>query len=240
MDKKPIDVDPVQRILSRVPDRTLATNIARWYNTTNRIKHLDFLLRRSLLPLHSIAPAACSSRLIAYIPASFCQEVAWGQSTQSNDWPGGWNGFMLALIATLWAYDGWSDLTMVPGEVRRPGRNLPLALIGGLLGVAVLYMATNAAIQYVLPAQAIAASEWPAVAALRMVAGTHGAGIVAAAMALSILAALNGTVMSGARVPYAASLDGLFFRRFGRVHPHFRSPSTSLVSTVLLMFLGPF
>jgi APA family basic amino acid/polyamine antiporter len=124
--------------------------------------------------------------------------------------------------------------------VRRPGRNLPLALIGGLLGVAVLYMATNAAIQYVLPAQAIAASEWPAVAALRMVAGTHGAGIVAAAMALSILAALNGTVMSGARVPYAASLDGLFFRRFGRVHPHFRSPSTSLVSTVLLMFLGPF
>jgi len=158
---------------------------------------------------------------------------------------GGWNGFMLALIATLWAYDGWSDLTMVAGEVRRPGRNLPLALIGGLLGVAALYMATNAAIQYVLPAQAIAASEWPAVAALRMVAGTRGAGIVAAAMALSILVALNGTVMSGARVPYAASLDGLFFRRFGRVHPHFRSPSTSLVaqglvSTVLLLFLGHF
>ena len=93
---------------------------------------------------------------------------------------------MLALIATLWAYDGWSDLSMVAGEVRRPGRNLPLALIGGLLGVAALYMATNAAIQYVLPAPAIAASEWPAVAALRVVAGTHGAGIVAAAMALSL------------------------------------------------------
>ena len=80
---------------------------------------------------------------------------------------GGWNGFMLALIATLWAYDGWSDLSMVAGEVRRPGRNLPLALIGGLVAVAALYMATNAAIQYVLPAQAIAGSEWPAVAALR-------------------------------------------------------------------------
>jgi APA family basic amino acid/polyamine antiporter len=158
---------------------------------------------------------------------------------------GGWSGFMLALIATLWAYDGWSDLSMVAGEVRRPGRNLPLALIGGLLGVAALYMATNAAIQYVLPAPAIAASEWPAVAALRVVAGTHGAGIVAAAMALSIVVALNGTVMSGARVPYAAALDGLFFRRFAQVHPHFRSPSTSLVaqglvSTVLLLFLSHF
>jgi APA family basic amino acid/polyamine antiporter len=158
---------------------------------------------------------------------------------------GGWTGFMLALIATLWAYDGWSDLSMVAGEVRRPERNLPLALIGGLLAVAFLYMATNAAIQYILPAQAIAGSEWPAVAALRVVAGTRGAGIVAAAMALSILVALNGTVMSGARVPYAAALDGLFFRRFGHVHPHFRSPSTSLlaqglVSTLLLLFLSQF
>jgi basic amino acid/polyamine antiporter, APA family len=158
---------------------------------------------------------------------------------------GGWNGFMLALIATLWAYDGWSDLTMVAGEVRRPERNLPVALIGGLLVVGVLYMATNAAIQYVLPATAIAGSEWPAVAALKVVAGARGAGVVAAAMALSILVALNGTVMSGARVPYAASLDGLFFRGFGRVHPHFRSPSTSLVaqgllSTVLLLFLSQF
>jgi APA family basic amino acid/polyamine antiporter len=64
-------------------------------------------------------------------------------------------------------------------------------------------------------------------------------------MALSILVCLNGSTMSGARVPYAAALDGLFFRRFAQVHPHFRSPSTSLVaqglvSTVLLLFLSQF
>jgi APA family basic amino acid/polyamine antiporter len=158
---------------------------------------------------------------------------------------GGWNGFMLAVIATLWAYDGWSDLSMVAGEVRRPERNLPIALIGGLLVVAFLYMATNAAIQYILPASAIAASQWPAVAALRVVSGDRGAGLVAAAMALSILVTLNGTTMSGARVPYAAAVDGLFFRRFGRVHPRFRSPSTSLVAqglltTILLLFLSRF
>src|SRR3974377_1725201 len=65
---------------------------------------------------------------------------------------GGFGGFMLALIATLWAYDGWNDLTMVAGGVRHPERNLPIALIGGLVIVGILFMATNAAIQFILPA----------------------------------------------------------------------------------------
>ena len=120
---------------------------------------------------------------------------------------------MLALIATLWAYDGWNDLTMVAGEVRRPERSLPVALIGGLFIVGFLFMATNAAIQYILPAAQIAASERPAVAALAIVAGPRGAGFVAAAMALSIFVTLNGTVMSGARIPFAAARDRLFFRQ---------------------------
>jgi basic amino acid/polyamine antiporter, APA family len=134
---------------------------------------------------------------------------------------------------------------MVAGEVKRPGRSLPIALIGGLLIVGALFMATNAAIQYILPAARIAASNQPAVAALTVVAGTSGAGFVAAAMALSIFVALNGTVMSGARIPFAAARDGLFFRRFAHIHPRFQSPSTSLVvqgllSTVLLIFLNQF
>jgi basic amino acid/polyamine antiporter, APA family len=158
---------------------------------------------------------------------------------------GGFGGFMLALIATLWAYDGWNDLTMVAGEVRRPERSLPFALIGGLVIVGILFMATNAAIQYILPATQIAASERPAVAALSVVAGPAGAGFVAAAMALSIFVTLNGTVMSGARIPFAAARDRLFFRQFAHIHPRFQSPSTSLVvqgllSTVLLLFLSQF
>lgn len=158
---------------------------------------------------------------------------------------GGFKGFMLALIATLWAYDGWSDLSMVAGEVRRPGRNLPVALIGGMVVVAILFIATNAGIQYILPASQIASSDRPAIAALRVVAGPAGAGLVTAVMGLSIFVTLNGTVMSGARVPFAAARDGLFFRWFARVHPQFRSPSTSLaaqaiLSTVLLLFLRKF
>jgi APA family basic amino acid/polyamine antiporter len=90
-------------------------------------------------------------------------------------------------------------------------------------------MATNAAIQYILPAAQIAASERPAVAALTVVAGPAGAGFVAAAMALSIFVTLNGTIMSGARIPFAAARDRLFFRQFAHIHPRFQSPSTSLV-----------
>jgi APA family basic amino acid/polyamine antiporter len=158
---------------------------------------------------------------------------------------GGFSGFMLALIATLWAYDGWNDLTMVAGEVRRPERSLPIALIGGVLAVGVLYMATNAAIQYILPASQIAATDYPAVAALKLVAGSRGAQFVAIAMAVSIFVALNGTTMSGARVPFAAANDGLFFRRFAHIHPRFKTPSTSLLvqgllATLLLVFLGTF
>ena len=74
---------------------------------------------------------------------------------------GGLAGFMVALIASLWAYDGWNDLTMVAGEVKRPERSLPIALIAGVGVVGVLYMATNAAIQYILPAARIADSPRP-------------------------------------------------------------------------------
>jgi len=187
--------------------------------------------------------------ILIFIVAGLCFTSASGSwsnfSTGLPDATGGFNGFMLALIATLWAYDGWNDLTMVAGEVRRPERSLPIALIGGLFAVGLLFMATNAAIQYILPAAQIAASERPAVAALTVVAGPRGAGFVAAAMALSIFVTLNGTIMSGARIPFAAARDRLFFRQFAHIHPRFQSPSTSLLvqgglSTVLLLFLSRF
>jgi basic amino acid/polyamine antiporter, APA family len=187
--------------------------------------------------------------ILILIVAALCfasPSGSWGNfATSVPHAVGGINGFMAALIATLWAYDGWNDLTMVAGEVRRPERSLPFALIGGLFIVGVLFMATNAAIQYILTATQIAASERPAVAALSVVAGPRGAGFVATAMALSIFVTLNGTVMSGARIPFAAARDRLFFRQFAHIHPRFQSPSTSLVvqgllSTLLLLLLRQF
>jgi len=155
---------------------------------------------------------------------------------------GGVAGFMAALVAALWAYDGWNDLNMVAGEVKQPERSIPIALIAGVATVGVLYILVNAGVQYVLPAQAIAASPRPASDAVAQVMGRMGAGIVSAGMALSMLVTLNGTIMSGARVPFAVARDGYFFRALAEVHPRFHTPSVAIIVqailSVLLLLLG--
>ncbi|HEY6181891.1 MAG TPA: amino acid permease [Terriglobales bacterium] len=158
---------------------------------------------------------------------------------------GGLAGFRAALVAALWAYDGWNDLNMVAGEVRNPGRSIPFALVAGVAAVGILYMLMNAAIQYAMPASVIATSPRPASDTTGLVLGTAGAAVVSAAMALSMLVTLNGTTMSGARVPFAVARDGYFFQALAKVHPRFHTPSTSIVvqailSILLLSLVGSF
>jgi APA family basic amino acid/polyamine antiporter len=106
-------------------------------------------------------------------------------------------------------------------------------------------MLTNAAIQYVLPAHVIAAAERPVADAMRLVAGHWGAGLVSVGMAVSICATFVGSALSGARVPFAAARDGLFFRSLAFVQPRFKTPSHSLIlqavlASLLLLLIGRF
>jgi basic amino acid/polyamine antiporter, APA family len=142
---------------------------------------------------------------------------------------GGMSGFMLALVAALWAYDGWADLNMVGGEIRNPGRSIPVALIAGVAIVAVLYIGVNAAVQYVMPADAVAGSGVPAAAATQIAIGRWGAILVSVGMAISMLVTLNGTIMSGSRIPFAVARDGYFFKALADVHPRFHTPSAAIV-----------
>ena len=155
---------------------------------------------------------------------------------------GGFEGFFLALVAALWAYDGWNDLNMVAEEIRQPERNIPIALIAGVGIVGALYILLNAAVQYVLPVDAVAASPRAASDAVAAVIGPYGANIVSLAMAFSMLVTLNGTIMSGARVPFAVARDGYFFRALAEVHPRFHTPSVAIVVqcalAILLLALG--
>ncbi len=158
---------------------------------------------------------------------------------------GGIAGFMAAMVAALWAYDGWNDLNMVSGEVSRPERNIPIGLIVGVALVAVLYMLVNAAVQYVLPASSIATSPRPASEALALALGVWGARIVSIGMAIAMLVALNGTIMSGARIPFAVARDGYFFKALAEVHPRFHTPSFAIIvqavlSIMLLLVVGSF
>jgi APA family basic amino acid/polyamine antiporter len=158
---------------------------------------------------------------------------------------GGMAGFMAALVAALWAYDGWNDLNMVSGEIRGPERSIPIALIVGVATVGILYMLVNAAVQYVLPASVVATSLRPASDATAAVLGTMGAGIVSIGMAISMLVAMNGTIMSGARIPFALARDRYFFSALAQVHPRFHTPSIAIIvqavlAIILLLFGGSF
>jgi APA family basic amino acid/polyamine antiporter len=150
---------------------------------------------------------------------------------------GGMAGFMAALVAALWAYDGWADLNMVGGEIRNPGRYIPISLIAGVAIVAVLYMGVNAAVQYVMPATAVAGSPVPAAAATEIAVGRWGAVLVSIGMGLSMLVTLNGTIMSGSRIPFAVARDGYFFKALADVHPRFYTPSAAIVVQAVMAII---
>jgi basic amino acid/polyamine antiporter, APA family len=148
---------------------------------------------------------------------------------------GGISGFVAAVAAALWAYDGWSDLNMVAEEVRNPERNIPLALVGGLLVIGALYMLVNAAVQYELPPTAVALSTSPMADAVKAsFLGGAAAVVVAAAMVVSLAASLNGVAMSGARMTFALARDGNFFQALADVHPQFHTPANAIVLQFVL------
>ncbi len=144
--------------------------------------------------------------------------------------PGGAAGFFGALVAALWAYDGWNNVTMAAGEVRNPQKNLPLALVLGAALVVVIYIAANAAYFHVLSPAEVAASDRVAAEMMRRILGPAGAALVSLAAMISIFAALNGSLLSGARVPYALARDGLFFKQFARIHPVHHVPGFSILA----------
>lgn len=141
----------------------------------------------------------------------------------------GFAGFFAALVAALWAYDGWNNVSMVASEIRKPQRNLPLALIWGTLAVVVIYILANVAYFYVLSPEDVAGSSRVAAEMMRRIWGGAGASIVSLAAMISIFAALNGSILSGARVPYAAARDGYFFAPIARVNAQYHTPGVSIL-----------
>lgn len=138
------------------------------------------------------------------------------------------NAFGAAMISALWAYDGWNNVNMVAGEVENPSKNLPRALIFGTAAVMLIYLLANVAYFYVLPLDTIKSSDRVAATAAQSFLGPAGASFFAVAVLLSIFAALNGSIMSGARIYFAMSEDRLFWKKVSSLHPVYRTPVVSL------------
>jgi APA family basic amino acid/polyamine antiporter len=136
----------------------------------------------------------------------------------------------LALVAVLWAYDGWIEATYVGSEVRDPGRNLPRSIVLSTMIVVALYTLVTLAYAYLLSPARMARSALVASDAARVALGAGGAGFVAFAIVVSTLGANNGIILTAARIPYAMARVGHFFAWAGRIHPRWNTPLPALVA----------
>jgi APA family basic amino acid/polyamine antiporter len=142
-------------------------------------------------------------------------------------------GFGLALQRALWAYKGWEAVSFSAGEIRNPERNLPIGLFAGTLVIIALYLAANLAYLYVLPFDQLIASKRVASDAVAAAGFDLGATILGIVILLSITGAANGNVLTAPRVFFAMARDGVFFERFGAVHPRYLTPHVSILATGL-------
>ena len=150
--------------------------------------------------------------------------------------------FFGALVAALWAYEGWNTVVLLGSEVKDPRRNLPRSLIGGILGIILIYLLATVAYFYVLTPTEVGQGNRVAAEMMRHVLGEPGASAVSLAAMLSILAALNGTLLGGSRIPFAMARDGLFFDRVGSINPKYGTPNfaigTIAVTSALILLSG--
>ncbi len=138
--------------------------------------------------------------------------------------------FGLSMIAVLWAYDGWIEITFVSGEVKNPEKNIHRSLIISTLIVIAIYVLVNIGYIYVLSLQAISKSSLVASDTATVLLGPIGASLIAAAVMISTFGANNGYVFTGARIYYAMAKEGFFFKSLQRIHPHYKTPIPSLVA----------
>ena len=137
--------------------------------------------------------------------------------------------FGVAMIAVMWAYEGWAYLAFAAGEVRDPSRTLPRAFIYGTLGLTVVYVLVNVGYFVALPLEAISGEPRVAEKAMTAVAGPLGATVVAAIVCLSTLGCNMSAVLAISRAGYAMAVDGMFFRFAALVHPKDRTPHGALL-----------
>jgi APA family basic amino acid/polyamine antiporter len=140
-----------------------------------------------------------------------------------------WNSFGVAMIACLWAYEGWNCVSFVAGEVKRPERNILRALALGTVALIAIYLTANLAYLRVLSVPAIERADRVAATVAETTMGPIGGTLVSLTVLLSIAGAANGAILTFARIYFAQARDGLFFRAVGNVHPRFETPHVAIV-----------
>jgi basic amino acid/polyamine antiporter, APA family len=138
-------------------------------------------------------------------------------------------GFAAAFVAVLFTIGGWQQMNMVAGEIRRPERTIPRALLIGILIVITIYLGANAVYLRTLGRDGLAASAAVAADAATRLVGARGATFITVSAMISILGFVNVAILTNSRIPYALARSGLFFPAVGRVHPRFGTPHIAIL-----------
>lgn len=144
------------------------------------------------------------------------------------------SAFGLALVSTLWAFDGWADVSYNGGEVKDPQKNLPRALIGGTLLVMAIYLAANVAYLSVLSIEEMRVSRLVAADVAQRVIGPAGVIFVSVTVMISTFGTLNAVLFTSPRIFFAMAADGLFFKPVAAVHPTWGTPWVAILLTAAL------
>lgn len=158
-------------------------------------------------------------------------DVSGGPIQSPSSAPENWSmigTFGAALVPVLFAYGGWQTASFVAGEMHEPRKNLPRALLIGVVGVIVLYLAVNFVCVSVLGVGGLAATTTPASEVMRSVLGEKGKTIIAIGIAISTLGFLSQSMLTAPRVYFAMADDGLFFKGVARLHPRTRVPAAAI------------
>jgi APA family basic amino acid/polyamine antiporter len=157
---------------------------------------------------------------------------------------GTFSGFLAALAAALWAYDGWENLTLVGSEVKDPQRNIPRTLIYGVMFVGGVYLLFSIVCHYVLPFTAVSGSQHVASDIVEKFGGRSAGQWMTLGMVIAVLGTLNSSLLTSARVPYAMARDRVFFHVADGIHAKFRTPARALLFqgalTSLIVLTGTF
>lgn len=147
-----------------------------------------------------------------------------------------------AVVASLWAYEGWTNLNTVAEEVKNPKRNLPLAIIISILSITALYALFNYSIYKVIPFEEIESliannQYYLGTYAAERLMGKAGSTLVIAGMVISMFGALNGCILAFPRMYYAMSQEGHFFESFKKLHPVHKVPYAPLIVQCIISIL---
>lgn len=147
-----------------------------------------------------------------------------------------------AIVATLWAYEGWINLNTISEEIKNPKKNLPLAIIISIGAVTILYTVFHYSVYKVLSPELMQTSldsgnYYLGTEASKVILGNLGMTIVSIGMLIAVFGALNGCVMVFPRSYYAMAQDNLFFKSFKKIHPKYKTPHNALIGSMIISII---